>query len=77
MLADCRPDLAQADGLKVVPHWTTFQKGEARLLQTTPASLLFSQTIVAMVTSWMIAELNDTDRSIAEVIARSTGPKKD
>jgi hypothetical protein len=47
MLADC-PDLAGAIGLKAIPHWTTFQKAEARLLKITPASMFFTQIIATM-----------------------------
>jgi hypothetical protein len=44
LLADT-PDLCRAIGLKVVPHFTTFQKAARRLLATMPARRLLDQTI--------------------------------
>jgi len=44
LLADT-PDLCRAIDLKVVPHFTTFQKAAQRLLAAAPARLLLDQTI--------------------------------
>ncbi|MCA1686476.1 MAG: IS5 family transposase [Planctomycetia bacterium] len=43
-LAD-HPDLAGLIGLKVVPHYTTFQKAAARLLKAAPARLMFDAVL--------------------------------
>jgi hypothetical protein len=44
LLADA-PELCQAIDLKVVPHFTTFQKAAQRLLAATPARRLLDHTI--------------------------------
>ena len=43
-LAD-HPDLARLVGLKVVPHYTTFQKAAARLLRAAPARATFDAVL--------------------------------
>ena len=43
-LAD-HPDLAGLIGLKVIPHYTTFQKAAARLLKASPARVTFDAVL--------------------------------
>lgn len=39
------PDLARLIGLKIVPHFTTFQKAAARLLRAAPARAMFDAAL--------------------------------
>jgi hypothetical protein len=43
-LAD-HPDLARLIGLKVIPHYTTFQKAAARLFKATPSRAMFDAVL--------------------------------
>jgi Transposase DDE domain len=43
-LAD-HPDLARLIGLRIVPHYTTFQKAAARLLRSAPARAMFDAVL--------------------------------
>jgi DDE family transposase len=43
-LAD-HPDLARTIGLKVIPHYTTFQKAAARLFKAAPARAMFDAVL--------------------------------
>jgi DDE family transposase len=42
---DDHPDLARLVGLKVIPHYTTFQKAAARLLKAAPARAMFDAVL--------------------------------